>query len=365
MGGRTLIAAVVGLTLGAALSSGAHAAGYTNTQIPGLQVALRAHGFYRGPVDGIAGPRTAKAIRAFQREAGLSVDGIAGLRTRRALGPLGTPLFGRRTLARGKVGWDVSVLQFLLARRGYLKCEIDGRFGADTERALRAFQRRAGLAVDGIAGPATLAVLDVAGDAASPGPGSTPKPRPKPKPALVRYVVRPGDSLTSIATRQRTSVPTLARLNRLDPARFLLIGTPLRVPAVRAAAQPFSVRVRLDYWARHYGIEPRLLRALAWMESGYQNHVVSSTGAFGIMQVAPETWDFVETVLLGRRVPRTADGNIRVGAAFLAHLLKEFGGDLRLALGAYYQGPRGVRTQGLLPVTEAYVADVLALRERV
>jgi uncharacterized protein (TIGR02594 family) len=50
-----------------------------------IQRALRAAGFDPGPIDGIAGPRTRAAIRAFQRAAGLVPDGIAGPRTRAAL----------------------------------------------------------------------------------------------------------------------------------------------------------------------------------------------------------------------------------------------------------------------------------------
>jgi soluble lytic murein transglycosylase-like protein len=350
MGGRTLIAVAVGLALGATLSTGAEAARYTNPQLPGLQVALRAHGLYAGPIDGIAGPETALAIKAFQREAGLTVDGIAGPQTRKALGPLGRPLLGARILKRGRVGWDVSVLQFLLVDKGCAVGGIDGRFGAGTERALRRFQRRSGLTVDGIAGEATFAALGVSNARV-----------PLAKPPVIRYRVRPGDSLTSIAVRHETTVSALARANRLDPRRVLLIDTVLRVPA---SMQPFPVRVRLDYWARRYAIDTRLVRALAWMESGYQPGVVSSTGAFGVMQVTSATWDFVETVLLGHRVPRTTDGNIQVGAAFLHHLLGLFRGDVRLALGAYYQGPRAVRERGLLPETEAYVADVLALQDR-
>jgi soluble lytic murein transglycosylase-like protein len=356
MGGRTLIAVALGLGLGATLSTGAEAARYTNAQLPGLQVALRAHGLYAGPIDGVAGPKTAQAIKAFQREAGLTVDGIAGPQTRKALGPLGRPLLGARLLKRGRVGWDVSVLQFLLVRKGCSVGGIDGRFGPGTDRALRRFQQQSGLAVDGIAGEATFRALGVSGARV---------PLAKPPPA--RYRVRPGDSLTSIATRHATTVSALARANRLDPRRVLLIDTVLRVPASRgpAAMQPFPVRVRLDYWARRYALDPRLVRALAWMESGYQPGVVSSTGAFGVMQVTDATWDFVETVLLGRRVPRTTDGNIQVGTAFLRHLLRLFQGDVRLALGAYYQGPRAVQERGLLRETEAYVADVLALRDRV
>jgi soluble lytic murein transglycosylase-like protein len=100
------------------------------------------------------------------------------------------------------------------------------------------------------------------------------------------------------------------------------------------------------------------------MESGFQADVTSSAGAWGVMQIMPETWDFAETVLIGAPVPRTADGNVRVGVAYLHHLLHRFGGDERLAVAAYYQGAEAVRRHGLLAVTRPYVADVLALRDR-
>lgn len=129
-----------------------------NPQIAGLQVALRAYGFYGGPIDGIAGARTVRATKAFQRRAGLAADGRAGPRTRLALGPLGHPLFGRRVLRIGAVGWDVSVLQFLLARRGAL-VPVDGYFDRPTARALRRYQRARRLHVDGVAGPHTLRAL--------------------------------------------------------------------------------------------------------------------------------------------------------------------------------------------------------------
>ena len=79
------------------------------------------------------------------------------------------------------------------------------------------------------------------------------------------------------------------------------------------------------------------------------------------MQVIPATWDYVETVLVGRRIPRTTSGNVQVGFAFLRQLLREFRGDGRLALAAYVQGPRSVRRHGLFRQTRRYVAGVLAL----
>ncbi len=140
-----------------------------NPQIAGLQVALRAYGLYRGPIDAIAGPGTVRATRAFQRRKGLAADGRAGPLTRQALGPLGLPLFGRRTLRRGMLGWDVSVLQFLLARRGEL-VPVYGYFDLATERALRRYQRSRRLSADGIAGPVTLARLGRGRPSLRPGP---------------------------------------------------------------------------------------------------------------------------------------------------------------------------------------------------
>ena len=299
MAGRLTVlgaALLAGLTLVAA----AHA---RNPQIAGLQVALRAYGLYNGPIDAIAGPQTVRATKAFQRRAGLVADGRAGPATRRALGPLGTPVFGRRTLRRGLIGWDVSVLQFMLARRGQL-VPVYGFFDGATERALRRYQRGRRLAVDGVAGPVTLAAL---------GHGS------------------PG----------------------VRPAR----------PAP-APTRPASVRTMLTNWALAYRLDPGLVRALGWMESGFQPGLVSSAGARGVLQVLPSTRGYVEKQLIGRKVPRSTSGNIRIGVAYLRHLLGEFRWNRERALAAWYQGPASVRRHGPLASTRLFVRNVLALQRR-
>ena len=127
--------------------------------VAALQVALRDRGLYAGTVDGSAGPATTAALRRFQRRAGLPADGIAGPRTRRALGRYAQHLLGTRQLRPGAFGWDVAALQFLLAWHGFPSATIDGRFGGHVERALRRFERWAGLGVDGIAGPGVFAAL--------------------------------------------------------------------------------------------------------------------------------------------------------------------------------------------------------------
>jgi peptidoglycan hydrolase-like protein with peptidoglycan-binding domain len=348
---------VLVLLLVAAALPGA-AGAYTNPQIPGLQVALRAHGYNPGPIDGVVGHRTAGAVRAFQRRAGIHADGLAGPRTRAQLGRLGRPLFGARTLARGQIGWDVSVLQFLLGHRGYAPPHLNGNFGHGTERAVRRFQRAFGLAVDGIAGPATQRAL-LTGHR-----HRRPRAAARTRTPTRTHLVRSGDTLTGLAASYGTTVAALERANHLRPGAFLLIGTRLRIPTGTGPVGHAEVRGSLDRWAVHYGVDPHLARALAWMESGFQPTIRSPIGAWGVMQVTPATWDYAQSVLIGMRIPRTADGNVRIGVAYLHHLLHSFGGDERLALAAYYQGPASVRKRGLLRETKAFVADVQALKQR-
>jgi hypothetical protein len=127
--------------------------------VAALQVALKAHGLYAGPVDGLAGPGTKRAIRSFQRHRHLVADGVPGPQTRRALGRLGRHPLGSRPLGPGAAGWDVAALQFLLAEHGFPSGPLDGGFGGRTESAVRRFQRWARLGVDGRVGPATISAL--------------------------------------------------------------------------------------------------------------------------------------------------------------------------------------------------------------
>jgi Putative peptidoglycan binding domain/Transglycosylase SLT domain len=279
-------------------------AGAFNPQIAGLQIALRQHGLYGGPIDAVRGPKTVRAVRMFQRRHGLAVDGVAGPRTRAALGVRGRPLFGARLIRRGLRGYDVGVLQFLLRRHGLRTGRLDGSFGTRTAAAVRRFQRRAGLTPDAVVGPRT--------------------------------------------TRRLCGLPVCA----------------WRAATRRSTAPASSVHAAIGFWSRHYGVDPQIVRGLARWESGLNNSLVSAAGARGVMQVTPATWNYVETVLFGRLIPHTMSGNVRVGVAFLRQLLREFRGDVRLALAAYAQGPRSVRRDGMFPETRNFVAGVLALSRR-
>jgi peptidoglycan hydrolase-like protein with peptidoglycan-binding domain len=356
--------AVIGVVALLALPGLAQAG--VNPQIAGLQVALRAHGLYLAQIDGVAGPRTTAAVHAFQRKHGLPV-GLADARTRAALGPLGRPLFGSRVLHRGDFGFDVSVLQFLLTRHGVYAGALDGYMGKETTAALRRYQRLMHLRADAVLGPRTLTSI-VARDrvpvrSAPPAAAAATTTSTVDVPL---HVVQVGDTLTSIAAAAGTTVPALAALNHIDPAKPIVIGQKLKLPAQPAALAPSSsvVRGRLDAWSAKLGVDPHLVRALAWMESGFQTRIVSNAGARGVLQTLPTTRVYVETVLAGHPLPHTVDGDIEVGILYLRHLLQVFHGDESLALAGWYQGERAVREHGVYNVSKPFVANVLALRTR-
>src|SRR6476659_8764118 len=222
MRSRLLVAGAV-VAAAVAVTPATLASGGRNPQTAGLQVALRAEGLYRGPIDAISGPGTVAATRAFQRIQGLPVTGLADARTRAAMGPLGGPLFGARTLHHGAFGWDVAVLQFLLVRQG-ISVPINAYYDRPTLHGVRLMQQRLHLRGDGVVGPHTFAALVkrepvplAHGVPVVAGHKSQHHQHRSRKRSAI-HVVRAGESLSSIARHYHTSVAKLARMNHLDPS---------------------------------------------------------------------------------------------------------------------------------------------------
>src|SRR3954447_7656562 len=123
-------------------------------QVRALQRRLHAASVDPGPVDGRFGPLTESAVRRFQSARGLVVDGIVGPRTAPALRapvPLARGAGGNAPHGSGRV----RALQRKLRARGAHPGPVDGRFGPQTEAAVRRFQHARGLAADGVVGPRT------------------------------------------------------------------------------------------------------------------------------------------------------------------------------------------------------------------
>jgi soluble lytic murein transglycosylase-like protein len=162
-------------------------------------------------------------------------------------------------------------------------------------------------------------------------------------------------------TRRRRRRQRLLSAHRGQLAALLLVATIVSL-VVFFHTRPPTVDESIDRWAAHYGVSRRLAHAVAWTESGKNPHALSSANAHGVMQVQPATWQQTER-LLGRHVPHTTDGNIRIGIAYLRQMLREFR-SVRLALIAYNQGPNALRHHGVYPSAAHYAATVLALTRR-
>ena len=97
-----------------------------------------------------------------------------------------------------------------------------------------------------------------------------------------------------------------------------------------------------DYYSQVYRVPLEFVQAVIDVESAWQPYVVSSKGAAGIMQLMPPT-AFTFGVSNRFRV----EENIRGGIAYLAYLIRQFGGDLRLVAAAYYAGEMRIKKQRL------------------
>ena len=202
----------------------------------------------RVTVDGSYGAATERAVRAFQQKQSLTADGVVGQRTWNALyaawvdaqSDLGGTAWPGTALRRGAAGMEVRLVQFWLrlankigaanvapgqftttTRAGssgtavravqyYLRrlaayysdvprVAVDGKFGAATTRAVKAWQSRAGLTVDGVVGRLTFQSLY---DAAQALEASGPVVRTVSLPAPAA-TLRPGDTGAAVLRLNR------------------------------------------------------------------------------------------------------------------------------------------------------------------
>ncbi len=114
------------------------------------------------------------------------------------------------------------------------------------------------------------------------------------------------------------------------------------------------------------GVPAALAEAIAWQESGWNNDVVSNVGAVGVMQIVPGTWAWIDRYLTPGNPLGTASAseNIRAGTLLLRQLLSLTGGNEQLAVAGYFQGLASIKRFGMYPSTQRYVADVMALAQR-
>jgi N-acetylmuramoyl-L-alanine amidase len=196
------------------------------------------------------------------------------------------------------------------------------------------------------------------------------------------HVVARGETLSGIAVRYGVRSSAIAAANNITNPNAIRAGQRLTIPggasstqgrtistagggAPAGAASRAEVGALIERTARQHGWNPAFVKALAWQESGWNQHVVSSAGAVGIMQIMPATGVWISQQLAGRtlNIHDPAD-NVLAGVLFLDYLWKLTGRDVDMTLAGYYQGLASVRANGMFPSTVQYIANVKALRER-
>ena len=257
-----------------------------------------------------------------------------------------------------------------------------------------------------------------------PAPSTTTSPAPSSTGGTV--TVRAGDTLWGIAHRNGTTASALARANGISTSAFIHPGQTLRLPgtsgsgsAAPAPSAPAptaptraydestvgdykkgekvedtflhyrysdgvarSAAANRDYLAgvqvpsagqikalivetsRRHGVDPKLMLALSYQESGWNQRAVSPANAIGAMQVIPTSGEWASS-LIGRELNLLdPEDNVEAGVVIMRTLLRA--ADSRdHAIGGYYQGLASVRQHGLFPDTKQYVRNITALMKTV
>ncbi|MEP6680043.1 MAG: LysM peptidoglycan-binding domain-containing protein [Chloroflexota bacterium] len=305
---------------------------------------------------------------------GLTVDALAGLNrlddpNRIYVGQKLALKASRPTVApRAPAAAPATTLHEILA--GEYLIAIAERYGT-TVTAIAA--------ANGLANPSFIRAGDRLRIPGRVGAARPPAPAPKAAPTATRmtvHVVLSGENLTGIAARYGTTIAAIVGANAIADASYVQAGDRLQIPGARAAqtttAAPRSmpgvsaaqrnVRAVIVAEARRFGVPAALALAVAWQESGWRQGVVSQAGAVGVMQLLPDTGDWVGEAMLHERVDiGNLRSNVHAGVRLLAHYLERYGGDRNRTLAAYYQGQHAVDTRGIYPMSRPYIGSILAL----
>ncbi|HEU5229470.1 MAG TPA: transglycosylase SLT domain-containing protein [Ktedonobacteraceae bacterium] len=222
--------------------------------------------------------------------------------------------------------------------------------------------------------------------AANPGPGNS----------CNWYKVHSGDTLSRIAYAYRTTVATLVRANYIRNVNLIFTGQSLCVPYGSNASSRTSSSTSVsgtassgllsngyvrwyDYqaldWstrgqvtdllhraAARYGLPANLLEAIAWQESGWNQHVISRDGGIGVMQIMPYTAMGLNIMTRVRHDPYKLADNIELGAIYLRTLWNGFHGNITQVISAYNEGGWNVIHRGIF--NWRYVNSVRSLMSR-
>ncbi|MFL0248582.1 peptidoglycan-binding domain-containing protein [Candidatus Clostridium stratigraminis] len=189
--------------------------GSTGSDVKNLQAILNNNGA-KLAVDGIFGKLTKAAVMNYQKAKGLAVDGIVGPKTYAVLIP--TSVIPTSIVKLGSRSNDVKYLQTNLNKLGY-KLAVDGIFGKLTLAAVKDFQKKNALVVDGIAGPKTFGKLyEKTNTTTTPTKPTTPTTPTTPDVVTTASVVNKEDAFKKAISKDGTwIIATLKDLTFTEP----------------------------------------------------------------------------------------------------------------------------------------------------
>lgn len=205
---------------------------------------------------------------------------------------------------------------------------------------------------------------------------------PAPPPAASSgdsYVIKPGDTLSWIANHFGVPMGDIQAANGIENPGLIIAGRTLVIPRPAPAPEyvpppklafppkPYDpdIDAILVEWSSYYGVNPNTVRALATIESGWNQGAVSSAGARGVMQLMPGTAEWLERDIFGQDLNHetSAYDNIKMGVKYLQMLMDATGGNERHAVASYYQGLSPTQAGVFYPDTEDYVEMIFRVRD--
>lgn len=256
-------------------------------------------------------------------------------------------------------------------------------------------------------------VLKIAGSASAQQPSKAPSAPGKAPASAARqgsYTVVSGDTLIGIASKTKTPVNTLLRLNgNLSYTSTLSIGQRIKTSgasgdsqssgssvnptsskplvgntflgrkysagtvnsanankqSLLSVKQPSRAQMQalVAQTAREMGVSPSLALAHAFQESSFDMASVSPANAVGVMQVIPSAGQWAERLLGQDLNLLDPKDNVRAGVAIIRHHQNN-SSSKEIGIASYYQGATGVKKYGMYPDTKRYVANIIALQNR-
>jgi N-acetylmuramoyl-L-alanine amidase len=178
--------------------------------------------------------------------------------------------------------------------------------------------------------------------------------------AQVPHTVEPGESLWSIAAEDGLTVEELAAANGLSPDAMLVVGDTILIPPAATVAGTGQCTWHCASSVHPHPtdeyVSPEQVQSIASNESSFSNAAVSEAGARGVMQIIPDTWNYIDQYLTEQPLdPASAIDNVRAGVIYLHYLYHLNNGDGDATVSSYFQGPN---RESILPETETYLREI-------